>query len=202
MKRPASRGLPLVELIVAMAIVALLVLAAAPSFTAAITNQRIRGTAEAVLSGIQLARSEAVSRNARVRFQLTSTLDGSCVLSTAGANWVVNLDPNAKANEVEGLCDRAPDDANAPFILQTRPATGAGGMVVAATQASLVFNGLGRLAEVPAGNVAVDISNPAGGACAETGGEVTCLRIVVSPLGQARMCNPDPNLPAGDPRIC
>jgi type IV fimbrial biogenesis protein FimT len=207
MTRRRLRGLTLIELMVTLAIVVLLILAAAPSFTMAFVNSGIRGTGEAILSGIQLARSEAVSRNARVRFQLTDTLDGSCALSTAGRNWVINLDPNANLNEVEGLCDSAPyddslplADQDPPYILQTRPTVGRGDTLLAASQASLVFNGVGRLAEIPAGNVTIDISNPAAGDCAEEGGEVSCLRIVVSPAGQARMCNPA--RAAGDPQAC
>lgn len=198
-----SRGLTLVELLVTLAIVAMLVLASVPSFTGAIINSRIRATGEALMTGIQLAKSEAVSRNARVRFQLTSTLDNGCVLAANGTNWVINVDVAANPTQVEGLCDAAPDDAVAPFILQTRPgATGSGTTQVAATQASMVFNGLGRLAEVPAGNIVIDLTNPAGGNCAAAGGDVVCLRIVVSTIGQARMCNPDPDLAAGDPRAC
>lgn len=208
MNRRRARGLTLIELIVTMSIVALLVLAAAPMLGNAFVNSRIRATGEAVLSGIQLARSEAVSRNARVRFQLTSTLDGGCALSVNGLNWVINLDPDADSTEVEGACNAPPVDDQqpladqAPFILQTRPASASGNTQVEASQASLVFNGLGRLAEVPAGNVTINISNPVAGACTADGGEITCLRIVVSTLGQARMCNPDPGLPAGDPRRC
>lgn len=203
MKRRPSHGLTLIELLVTLAIVALLVLAAVPSFNGAIVNSRIRSTGEAVLNGLQAAKSEAVARNARVRFQLTDTLDGACVLSNTGANWVINVDAAANPTEVEGLCDRAPNDAVAPFILQKRSAaTGTGSSQVAATQPSLVYNGLGRLADVPPGNVIINVSNPAGGTCAEVGGDVVCLRIVVSPIGQARMCNPDPGLPASDPRRC
>lgn len=209
MKRHAARGLTLVELLVTLAIVALLVLASVPSFNGAIVNSRIRSTGEAVLNGLQMAKSEAVARNARVRFQLTDSLDGACVLSNTGTNWVISLDPNANPAEVEGACDANPivDDANVPpvtpFIIQKRSAaTGTGSSQVAATQPSLVYNGLGRLADVPPGNVIINLSNPAGGTCAEAGGEVVCLRIVVSPIGQARMCNPDPGLPASDPRRC
>lgn len=204
MNRRRTRGLTLVELMVTLAIVAMLVMAAVPSFTLAFANSRIRSTGEAVLTGLQLAKSEAVGRNARVRFQLTTSLDATCAPSVNGANWVVNLDPNANVDEVTGLCDRAPDDQVAPFILQSRPAAAGSGAStqVAATQASLVFNGLGRLAEIPAGNVVIEITNPNGGTCTANGGEVSCLRIVVSTLGQARMCNPDPALPAGDPRRC
>lgn len=204
MTRRTSRGVTLVELMVTLAIVALLVLASLPTFSLAFVNSRIRSTGEALLTGLQLAKSEAVGRNARVRFQLTTSLDAACAPSANGANWVVNLDPNANVDEVTGLCDRAPNDQAAPFILQARPAAAGTGTntQVAATQSSLVFNGLGRLAEIPPGNVTIDITNPNGGVCRAAGGEVTCLRIVISTLGQARMCNPDPGLPANDPRRC
>ncbi len=204
MTRRNSQGVTLVELMVTLAIVAMLVLAALPSFSLAFVNSRIRSTGEALLTGLQLAKSEAVSRNARVRFQLTTTLDAACAPSANGVNWVVNMDPNANADEVTGLCDRAPNDQVAPFILQTRPAAAGSGAStqVAASQASLVFNGLGRLADIPPGNVTINITNPTGGACIANGGEVSCLRIVISTLGQARMCNPDPGLPANDPRRC
>jgi len=199
--RSGARGLTMIELLVTLAIVAFLVLASVPSFTGALLNTRIRGTAENILTGIQTAKSEAVARNVRVRFQLTSTMDNSCVLATNAGNWVINVDAAANAALVEGNCDVAPDDQAAPFILQSRPAAAdAGSVVIAATQASLVFNGLGRLADVPAGNVVIDMTSPAGGACAADGGDVTCLRIVVSPIGQARMCNPA--RAAGDPQAC
>lgn len=199
-----ARGLTLIELMVTLAIVALLVLAAVPSFSTAFANARIRSTGEAILTGLQMAKAEAVGRNARVRFQLTSSLDGSCAPSTNGANWVVNLDPNANPDEVTGLCDAAPSDQAAPFILQSRPAAAGTGTStqVTATQASLVFNGLGRLADIPPGNVVINLTSTVPGACIADGGEISCLRIVVSTLGQARMCNPDPGLPATDPRRC
>lgn len=202
--RNASRGFSLIELMVVMAIMAMLMMMAAPTFSVWIANSRIRVTAESVLSGLQAAKSEAVSRNTRVRFQLTSTLDNTCVLSTTGVNWVINLDPNVNPGEVEGRCATPADPLVAPFILQTRPAAaGSGSTAVAATASSFVFNGLGRIAPpLPAGNITIDVNNPAGGTCFATGGELTCLRIVISPAGQVRMCDPNPDLPAGDPRIC
>lgn len=201
MKRPHARGVTLIELIVVMSILAMLLVMGAPSFSAWILNSRIRTTAESVLAGLNMAKSEAVARNARVRFQLTSTLDNSCVLAANGANWIINLDPGADATAVEGQCGNNPDANAAPFILQARPAAaGSGETVVAAGAASVVFNGLGRLVPVPAGDVTVDITNPAGGACAPAG-DVSCLRIVISAAGQIRMCNPA-RLGAGDPQAC
>lgn len=197
----AQRGVTLVEMIVVMAIAAMLVLASAPTFTGWIINSRIRTTAEAVQSGLQLAKAEAVARNTRVRFQLTDTLDNTCAASVNGLNWVINLDPNANPAEVEGNCASAPDDANAPFILQSRPAAaGSGNTQIAATAATLVFNGLGRPVPVPAGNLTIAVTNPAGGTCTSVGGDVTCLNVVVTPAGQIRMCNPA--FPANDPQGC
>ncbi len=209
-RRSPARGFSLIELMVVMAVMAMMMMMAAPSFSVWIANSRIRVTAESVLSGLQAAKSEAVARNTRVRFQLTSTLDNTCVLSTTGLNWVINLDPNVNSGEVEGLCATAPNPlasqsnaADAPYILQTRPAAGSGSSAVNATASSLVFNGLGRVAPpLPAGNITIDINNPTSGTCFATGGELTCLRIVITPAGQVRMCDPNPDLPAGDPRTC
>jgi len=200
----AQHGFNLVELMVTIAIFTFLVMMAAPSFSEWIQNSRIRVTAEAMLAGLQAAKSEAVGRNARVRFQLTSTLDNACVLDVAGRNWVVNLDPLSEADRVEGACDTPPDPANpaaAPGILQTRPAAeGSQSVVVRADQSSVVFNGVGQPVPLPAATLAIDITNPGGGACAANGGPMTCLRIQISPAGQLRMCNP--NFPAGDPQAC
>lgn len=197
-----QRGLSLVEIVVVLGIVAMLVMMAMPTFTGWVINSRIRSTAEAVQAGLQLAKAEAVARNTRVRFQLTSTLDNGCVAAADGLNWVINLDPNADPTEVEGSCDSAPDDANAPFILQKRPGATSGNTQVAANAASLVFNGLGRPLPIPgvAGNLTIAISNPAAGTCTAVGGELTCLNIVVTPAGQIRMCNPA--FPATDPQGC
>lgn len=198
---PSHRGVTLIELVVVMAVVALITVLSVPSFTAWMINARIRTTAEAMQAGLQLAKSEAVARNARVRFQLTSTLDNGCVVSPTGLNWVVNVDPNANAAEVEGLCGTVPDPTNAPFIVQARPAAGgSGNSQVAATAASVVFNGLGRPVPAPAGNITIAVTNPIGGTCTSVGGDVTCLNIVVTPAGQLRMCNPA--FPATDPQGC
>ncbi len=182
----------LIELMVGIAIVAILFSLAAPSFSTWIQGTHIRTAAEALQNGLMLARGEAVRRNASVRFQLTDTLDNGCVLSTAGTNWVVSLtDPT-------GLCASAPPDPAdpnppAPAIIQTRAgAEGSRNALVAAGQSAVVFNGLGRVTPVPAGNISIDITNPIGGACVAdaTPGPMRCLRIVVSIGGQVRMCDP------------
>jgi type IV fimbrial biogenesis protein FimT len=192
--RRHTSGFSLVELIVTLFIVSTLMALAAPNFSEWIQNSRIRTTSEALLAGLQLTKSEAVSRNARVRFQLTSTLDSDCVQSTSGRNWVVNLDPASDDDAVEGDCNAAPSDTTAPRILQTRTAAeGSDGVAVDADSATLVFNGLGRVVPAPTGDVVFDVTPADGTGCAadpDDPGPMTCLRITVSPAGQIRMCNP------------
>jgi type IV fimbrial biogenesis protein FimT len=198
----AHGGFTLIELMVVVGLIAFLLMMGAPTFSSWIQNARLRSSAESILAGLQYAKAEAVARNARVRFQLTTTMDDTCALSTASPNWVVNLDPDADPNAVVGVCSTAPSDAAAPRILQKRDGVDApAGMVVATGGvSSVVFNGLGRVTPLPAGNVNIDLTNPTSGTCAAAGGRVTCLRIVVSPAGQLRMCNPKFNLP--DPQGC
>lgn len=182
----------LIELMVGIAIVAILFSLAAPSFSTWIQGTHIRTAAEAMQSGLMLARSEAVRRNTSVRFQLTTTLDSSCALSTSGTNWVVSQD------DPSGACDSAsPDPADlnppAPRIVQKRAgAEGSKNALVAAGQSAIVFNGLGRVTPVPAGAISFDITNPIGGACVAdtTPGPMRCLRVTVSTGGQVRMCDP------------
>ncbi len=196
----ARRGMTLIELMVGVAIVAILFALSAPSFSTWIQNTHIRTAAEAVQNGLLMARAEAVRRNAPVRFQLTDTLDNSCALSTSGTNWVVSQDnpSGACASAIADPSDPAPA---APRIIQTRSgAEGSKNALLSATQSSLIFNGLGRVTPVPAGNVDFSISNPIGGNCVSQGGLMRCLRINTTPAGLVRMC--DPMFPATDPQGC
>lgn len=200
MLRRHLAGVTLIELMVGLSILALVLLLGAPSFGTWMQNSRIRTTAEAITEGLQFARAEAVARNTRVRFQLTSTLDASCAPSASGADWVVNLDPDGDAAAVTNRCDAAPSESTAPRILRTRArAEGSGASVVASNQASIVFNGLGRPTPLPAGDMRVQITSPTAD-CQADGGPIACLRVEVSPLGQVRMCNP--NFTTPDPQAC
>ncbi|MEI8031538.1 MAG: GspH/FimT family pseudopilin [Comamonadaceae bacterium] len=202
--KPMQRGVTMVELAVVMAIIAILAALAVPSFSVWIQNSQIRNAAEAIQNGIALTRTEAVRRNTLIRFQLTTTVDAGCAISATDANWVISFD------DPTGLCANAPineafatsDSANnpAPRLIQRHPAAeGSRNAVVAAGQSTIVFNGTGRVTPVPAGAITIDISNPTGGACAATG-PMHCLKVVISPGGQARMC--DPAIANTDPRGC
>jgi type IV fimbrial biogenesis protein FimT len=198
----AARGISMIEVMVSLTLAALLMALGAPSFALWLQNSRIRNTAEAIMAGLQYAKSEATARNALVRFQLTTSVGSDCAISTSGTSWVVDMvDASASADSVAGQCNAAPSDTLAPSILQVRSASdGSGNTSVQSNAAELVFNGLARLTPPPATSTTIDISNPNGGRCAAQGGDLTCLRVVVSPTGQVRMCNP--RYPAGDPQAC
>lgn len=87
--RRLERGFTLVELLIAMALLAILVRLAAPSFSQAIMTSRLGSYTNSFVASTQLARSEAVKRNAPVT--LCRSADG---LSCAGSGdwaqgWIV-----------------------------------------------------------------------------------------------------------------
>ena len=203
--RHMLRGMSLIELLIGLVIMGILLSLAAPSYMAWIQNTKIRTTAEGMLSGLQLARAEAVRRNTQIRFTLTDTLTGACVASVSGTNWVVSFDdPTALCNSAPMVDDPTVDigAVAAPRMIQNRPSTdGSTGVTVAAAQSSITFNGLGRI--VPATANTFDFSIPAAGACATVGGgggPMRCMRIQVSTGGQIRLC--DPARASTDPMTC
>lgn len=187
--RSVSRGFTLVELMIAIVLLAILLAIGGPSFATWLQNSQVRTMSEALLNGAQLARAEAVRRNALVRFELTTTLDNACALSTSGRNWVISMDGAAGSCASTNMADAAAPVA--PRMVQTRPSgDGSPNAAVAASQSSIVFNGLGRVTPLPAADITIDVTNPNGGACSAGGGPMRCLRVVVTAGGQVRMCDP------------
>lgn len=197
----AQSGVSLTELMIGVALVALLMALALPSFSVSMQNRQIRNAAEAIQNGVQAAKTEALKRNRIVKFDLRD-----------GNSWTVGC-KTADENVVDGekLC---------PGTIQVREASeGSAGASVAFAQlvagtgapagaavfaGDLEFTPLGRTTPdtLPAGNIAVfNVSHATGGSCASSGGELRCLSVRVSATGQIRMC--DPALAAGsDPRAC
>lgn len=206
----STAGLTLVELMVTMALVALLLLAAMPSMVGWSRNTQIRTAAESILNGLQKARSEALRRNALVSFSLVSTkstdksvLDATCALSNSSASWVVSRQSPA------GQCNVASSDATAPFIIE-RWAQGDSGKTVtitvttansdgscsstASVATQVTFDGFGRIASGTVPMRCINVGNSSGSGNRN-------LRIVVGTGGTLRMCDPGVNT-ASDPRKC
>ncbi len=193
-------GFTIIEMMIALTIMALLIFLALPNMSTWLNNTQIRTAGETLLAGINLARTEALRNNTVVMFQMTTSLDSSCALSTTGTNWVVSL-----ANPA-GACETAPSSTAAPQIIQKKSgAEGSQRATVTADASTIFFNGLGRLAS-PGGaaNITqIDIANPAG-VCQHVdaaNGTMRCLRITISTGGQVKMCDPAVT-DVTDPRIC
>ena len=85
--RRGDGGFTLVELMITVAIAALLVLLAAPSFRNMILMQRLRGTNAQLVTDMQYARSEAVARGNVLRVVLQGDASQTCyTLYTAIGN--------------------------------------------------------------------------------------------------------------------
>jgi len=102
-----TRGVSLVEIAVTLAVLALLLMAAAPSMSEWLRSARLRNQGESVLNGIQAARNEAVRRNVEVTFWLVSNntataMNNNCALSSTGNGWVVSR------NDPAGFCGTPP----------------------------------------------------------------------------------------------
>lgn len=94
-----QRGVTLIELMVTIAVAAIIVTIAVPSFESAINRGRLTSAANEIMAGLQTARMEAVRHNRRAGFCLSKTADTAnpaCVANNAtDANgWITFLDLN------------------------------------------------------------------------------------------------------------
>ena len=200
--RSGQRGMSLVEVMVAITLAAILIALGAPSFFTGSQSRQIRTAAEAIQNGLVVAKTEALRRNRTVKFQLRDS-----------SSWTVGCDPvDTTVQDSQQVC---------PAMIQTREALEGSANaltetseVVAATGSSastsvfpaenaLTFTPLGRVTTGTLGtgnNAVFKITNPKGGACVADGGEMRCLNIIVTGVGQVRTC--DPAVAAGDSRAC
>jgi len=83
MARPRTSGFTLIELMVALAIGALLLMLALPGYTLWIADAQIRNAAESIVGGLRFTQGEAIKRNELVEFVIDPT--------TATGGWIARL---------------------------------------------------------------------------------------------------------------
>ncbi len=94
------KGFTLVELMVALAILAILVMAAAPTFNATLKRNRIESQLKDLSSHVKLARSEAISRSRTVTMCRSSdqtTCSTAAPVGNWSIGWITFLDINGNA---------------------------------------------------------------------------------------------------------
>jgi type IV fimbrial biogenesis protein FimT len=171
--RSCARGVTLIELMVGLAVLAILLTAGLPSYSTWIYNWRIRVAAESMVNGLQLARTEAVRRNTDVAFALGPASD-----------WRVL----AVATD-ETIQARSAAEGSSGVEITVSPETAT----------TVAFDSLGRVANAGGEALArIDVAVPERILPA---GLSRPLRISVSPGGQVRMCDPSVS-EAADPRRC
>ncbi len=191
-------GFSLIELMIAIAVLGVLMVFGAPSFSLWLQSAQVRNAAESVINGLQLARAEAVRLNTPVRFNLNS------------ATGLVDWEVCATANSPCPVADIIQQRFNAEGSVNARIGAYSNGDGNVATNYTTIisagsgmpvhttFNGLGRVIN-DGGNVAVrlDVTNSV---------NANARRLVVNvgfPGGQVRMC--DPALTVSnptDPKAC
>lgn len=202
-----TRGFTLIELMVALTIFGFALMMAVPAFTAWLHNVRLRSRGEALMQAVEVARTEAARRNMLVQLQLTTSLDNSCTVSTAGPDWVVHLlqDSTGASVSAAGACGAdlvgrqdildssgaAPvlDDSHSPFLLLKSPVASNNTVTLSATQSGVAFNALGR--STASAMVRIDLADSSL-ACLDSSGEgsVRCLRLEIYPAGLVKLCDP------------
>jgi len=96
MRTPIQRGFGLVEAMVTIAVLAILLAVAVPSFQQMIVNGRTRTIAESFRAGVDLARTEAMRRNLPVGFAVVSAVT-ACSARSISPGARCNWDARARA---------------------------------------------------------------------------------------------------------
>jgi type IV fimbrial biogenesis protein FimT len=174
-------GFSLIEVMIVVALFAVLATFAIPSYQQMIQNSMIKTATDSIVTGFQIARGEAVKRNTFVQLELGG---GN------GTAWNVCVKPTPAPTTVEACTDAG--------MIQTRLASeGSSDKIttVRSHNGPYVFNGFGVMTNPTGGlTIAVDTT--------ETSVSGRALQIVIGAGGAVRSCDPALDASGTDPRRC
>lgn len=134
----------MIELLVALAIGAVLLMVGAPSFSTFMNNSRLSAVSSQLLNELNLARSEAIKRNARILVCTRNSAGTDCGAGTNWAGgWLVCYDNETASTPgngiADGRCDAAPANGSNPNPMILVPAL-PGSVTLTASAAAIRFN--------------------------------------------------------------
>jgi type IV fimbrial biogenesis protein FimT len=207
---PHARGISLIEILIGLAILGIGMAWGVPSYSVWMQNLQIRNMAESIVSGLQVARSEAISRNGPVEFVLMSANIVPANRDTAllalgddnGPNWMVRaVLPLGSPTNYAYITARDAAEGSRHATVQAGNAN-LGGNLYAVT-----FDNFGRQRFAANGVVQnIDASNQIAKICVgssqlSAANGARLLEIDISTSGQIKMCDPSITS-ATDPRRC
>jgi type IV fimbrial biogenesis protein FimT len=195
-----ASGFTMIEMLVTIAIFAILVALGVPTMTTWIRNNKVRTVTDSLQTGLRLAQAESLRRSRQVVFALTDSTTPLVTPLPAVANgnsWVIYTVPSMT------------DGSEVPTLIQSGVMSNVSANVTINSNgvAAVCFNSVGRL-----------VTNAGAGVTAITGGGNTCVQPAGAPPvftfnvnvagadrplavnlglgGQVHMC--DPGVPISD----
>lgn len=166
-----SKGFTLLELLVAMAVLAVIATVGIPSMTAAVERRQTVDAVERIFSEIRLARSASVARSENVFMNISP-----------GANWAIGVSNDATCDPTDNnpACT-LPDLTNANPITHLYTVANNDNVSLTTTNNQISF----APQRGTATGTTVTVTS--------TGDIGYIVNVIVRPLGQIAICSPDTN---------
>ena len=174
-----ARGFSVIELMITVALIALLMVFGLPMYGTWLQNSQLRASTESIMAGLQFARARPFG---------ATTRRGS----------------NSRSPATRGACTRSPTPRR--FCGRAAAPDLAANAVVTpnpSDKTNVTFTSLG-MTQDPVTKLAITVDidvTHASRQCIAAGGDIRCLRVQVRSGGLVRVCDPSVTT-AGDPRQC
>lgn len=158
-----QRGFTLIEILVTIAIAAILAGVAVPSLSGFLRNVKLNSISASLVASLQQARSEAIKLNQGVLVCPSNTAKTDCAATTDwGANgWLVCYDADS-----DGLCDVPPTDGTKPNPIRVEDKVSATFAAIAGPAVAIRFAPSGSQGAAGSAMVTLSITGAWSGAAA------------------------------------